>query len=545
MADKKITELTALTTSVEGDYLVIVDVSDTTDGADGTTKKISKDNLGPVGPTGCTGYTGFTGYTGIEGSAVSTGATGYTGYTGPTSDTGPTGYTGFTGFTGYTGADSDVTGPTGYTGYTGPEVTGPTGPTGYTGCTGEAASQGATGYTGYTGPASTVTGPTGYTGYTGYTGGDSTVTGPTGYTGYTGFTGASSTVTGPTGPTGYTGYTGDTGPTSDTGPTGPTGYTGFTGYTGATPTKATGAEINTGTDDDKYVTPKAITDSAIFNFAQGGINNYKISRTVTSTNLTVALKTLAGTDPSSTDPVFIRIGDTIRKVTSALSSTKNAGTNWFNLGSSELATEDTDLFTYLGYNATDGVVIGFSRIPSARTYSNFSATTTNEKYCAISTITNASSTDQYENIGRFNAQLSASADYEWSIPATSVIESKPIFETRWLDWNAQFSASGDMTWTTTTTSLMRYKIVDNRCLILFAVIGTTGGTTSMNIMWTVPFSNKNIRTSMPSYIADGSSKAGISFFNNNKTTITQRKYDSGNWAIRANNYLETQGNYEI
>jgi hypothetical protein len=52
--------------------------------------------------------------------------------------------------------------------------------------------------------------------------------------------------------------------------------------------------------------------------------NGKISVTVAADNLTVAIKTLAGTDPSLSTPVYIRIGDTIRTITSALSVTVNA-----------------------------------------------------------------------------------------------------------------------------------------------------------------------------------------------------------------------------
>lgn len=45
MANKRISEFTALTSIADGDLLPIVDVSDTTDSADGTTKKITKANL--------------------------------------------------------------------------------------------------------------------------------------------------------------------------------------------------------------------------------------------------------------------------------------------------------------------------------------------------------------------------------------------------------------------------------------------------------------------------------------------------------------------
>lgn len=45
MANKKITDLTELTTVADGDYLAVVDVSDTTDDPDGTSKKIKKSNI--------------------------------------------------------------------------------------------------------------------------------------------------------------------------------------------------------------------------------------------------------------------------------------------------------------------------------------------------------------------------------------------------------------------------------------------------------------------------------------------------------------------
>jgi hypothetical protein len=71
MANKKITELTALTSIATGDLLPIVDVSDTTDSSDGTTKKITQANLlstyAPLAsPT-------FTGTTTIATATITTG----------------------------------------------------------------------------------------------------------------------------------------------------------------------------------------------------------------------------------------------------------------------------------------------------------------------------------------------------------------------------------------------------------------------------------------------------------------------------------------
>lgn len=180
--------------------------------------------------------------------------------------------------------------------------------------------------------------------------------------------------------------------------------------------------------------------------AQGHLINGKIVTSVASNNLTVAIKGLDGNNPSATNPVYVRIGDTVRSITAALSVTKNAGTNWFGKGASYFATNESDFFAYLGYNATDGVVLGFSSIPNARVYSDFSVTTTAWNYGAISTVTNAAATDEYENIGRFNATLSATASFNWSIPATSIIINRPIFETRIFSATNTASGGGTIYW---------------------------------------------------------------------------------------------------
>src|ERR1017187_4009213 len=64
--------------------------------------------------------------------------------------------------------------------------------------------------------------------------------------------------------------------------------------------------------------------ASILNLPEGVMFNGKILPSVTSNNLTVALKTLAGNDPSATDPVYCRIGGVMRTITSALSVTINA-----------------------------------------------------------------------------------------------------------------------------------------------------------------------------------------------------------------------------
>jgi hypothetical protein len=283
---------------------------------------------------------------------------------------------------------------------------------------------------------------------------------------------------------------------------------------------------------------------------QGLINGY-IRPTVSGNNLTVAISTspTSQVNPSVTNPVGIWIGDTLRWITSALSISANAGTNWFNSGSSELATQSVDYFAYIGYNATDGVVLGFARIPFARLYSDFNTGTTNERYARISTITNAAAGDNYVNIGRFAATLSAGAGHTWSVPAfnNSNLIQEPIYETRKLTWLPSFSASGSMTISFATATTAQYQIMGERMFIVLDAGSTTGGTANITVIVTIPFTPvpandqvlaANIRDATSGNpIVGGCTLVG--------STVFFRKIDSTNWGLGTGRIYRTTGTISI
>jgi len=225
------------------------------------------------------------------------------------------------------------------------------------------------------------------------------------------------------------------------------------------------------------------------NVPQGHMLNGKIVTSVTSGTLTVAIKTLAGNDPSANDPVYVRIGNTVRALAHARSVVMNAGTNFLNLSSVELQNQEVDLFVYLWWDTVDvSVGMAVSRIPYASTMSTLNSSNTNEKGCQVNVFATITNTDECEVVGRFNAILSNTN--QWSIPATSVIINRPVFETRQLTYNPQaFAQSGGFS--LGNGSLEGKYLIDGRIVhtnVRFN-FGSTTNIGSDKLSFTVPIQN--------------------------------------------------------
>lgn len=221
-----------------------------------------------------------------------------------------------------------------------------------------------------------------------------------------------------------------------------------------------------------------------FDLPDGFMMGGRLSVTVAANAITVAVKTTAGNNPSVNEPVFVKLEGTWYVITAALSVTRAAATNWFYAGSSELATKEIDYFAYIGRNATDGITIGFARIPYGRRYDSFSTTSNDEKYCAISVTTNAAAADPYNVVGRFAAILSAGAGYTWSVPAFTAINlvQKPIFETRVLSWTPTLTGFS----VNPTVTTYSYKVLLTMCFVFVRQAGS-GTSNATNFVMTGPF----------------------------------------------------------
>jgi hypothetical protein len=269
--------------------------------------------------------------------------------------------------------------------------------------------------------------------------------------------------------------------------------------------------------------------------------NGQIVVTATGNNLVVALKTLAGTDPTASDKMQIQIGAVLHDITAALSVTAAKGTNWCNSGGNELKTLEADYFVYLGYNTTDGVVLGFSRIAHGKVYSDFSATSTVESYCRISTITHAAAGDNYVLVGRFAATLSGTAGFTWTVPTftNSNLVQFPINESRWNSWAPTGSADAPMTYTITNVNNAKYRVSGNTCTLTYYIYGTTGGSAGPTLLMTVPFLSP-CYSGFGGMTNDGATISGYCFFDYSGSPVnilTNRKYDKSNYGIGINKYI--------
>lgn len=217
-----------------------------------------------------------------------------------------------------------------------------------------------------------------------------------------------------------------------------------------------------------------------------------ITRSVVSNDLIVAIKTESGGDPSSSEPVRVVIGGVLRSITSALSITIADGANNFNAGGAELATREVDYFVYLSWRSAGGgsVVIGLARFPTAITYGGFNTTNTNDAYGVFSAT--PASSDVVTVIGRINATLSGGAGYTWSAPATDVIISRPIFNTRQLVYAPQWTASSVNPSIGNGSLTGRYQLIQDR---LFVDVSQSMGSTTTygtgEFMYSMPFSAAN------------------------------------------------------
>ena len=212
-----------------------------------------------------------------------------------------------------------------------------------------------------------------------------------------------------------------------------------------------------GTPAEGYITFQDLQRQALGSRLFNGI----ITTSVASNNLTVAIKTAAGTDPSSDNPVTALIGGSYYQITAALSITLNAGTNYWGNGDGI----PKWYFVYLSYNS--GVILGVAQMPYFTASTHYNGVNISPIYLARSTGTPAA----VENIGMFLATLGTGASYNWSVDSTAVYQG-PCYSTPSMTWGATPSS---ITAGTGGESVGYYHIADKyQHFRYFVTLGSSG-----------------------------------------------------------------------
>ena len=205
-------------------------------------------------------------------------------------------------------------------------------------------------------------------------------------------------------------------------------------------TAASSAEVNTGADNFKGITPGALRSSVIGVLPDSYGTNYQITSSIGSNNLTIALKGLDGNDPSATNPVIIRAGNGQIVLTSALSITITAAMgDIFTWDAGKIQANDTQLFIYY-INNNGTAQLGASPDPMLTTVAtnfwdlvpNAQTGTAQFKNIVMSGTRNA--TNSCRVIGRL--QVNQLDNNNWQIPTVSNVVNYPIYTTDWLTWTA-------------------------------------------------------------------------------------------------------------
>ena len=104
-------------------------------------------------------------------------------------------------------------------------------------------------------------------------------------------------------------------------------------------------------------------------------------------------------------------------------------------------------------------------------------------------------------------------------------------------WTPTYAASGAMTFTGVSTDIAKYVVKGAEVTVFFRFTGTTGGTASTSITFTLPFTSANVAAGAQwlsaVYINQGTSAGGFVYVGNNTATANVIKEDTSNWGLGA------------
>jgi len=112
-------------------------------------------------------------------------------------------------------------------------------------------------------------------------------------------------------------------------------------------------------------------------------------------------------------------------------------------------------------------------------------------------------------------------------------------------WTPSYSASGAMTFTSVVTNYAKYMYHGKLVWFSIRATGTTGGTASTDIYFTLPVTAAASNTIAFAGMALDTGSIGCAAYQQSTTLGAVRKYDATNWGLGASRVIVAQGFYEV
>lgn len=115
----------------------------------------------------------------------------------------------------------------------------------------------------------------------------------------------------------------------------------------------------------------------------------------------------------------------------------------------------------------------------------------------------------------------------------------------WTTWTPTYGASGSLTFTSITTNYAKYLQIGKTIHFAIYATGTTGGTASNSITFTLPVAAANLYNIFSAAVLPGGGVTigGSAFSDNSATVVFVRKYDGSNYALGGST-IRVSGSYE-
>ena len=121
-------------------------------------------------------------------------------------------------------------------------------------------------------------------------------------------------------------------------------------------------------------------------------------------------------------------------------------------------------------------------------------------------------------------------------------QTSPVGFPQWFSWTPTLAANGSMTYTSTSITYARFSIIGRVVKFMLAVYGTTGGSASTGLTFTLPATPAKV-IYIAGVIQDTASTVG--YASSAAAVMTVNKVDNSNWGLGASRYISMQGFYEI